>query len=533
MTRLFIQFYVGVLIVLFLAWYIHGIVLKQRSNADWARVVEEAHSGGARLVARAVDTAPAANRERVLDGMRERFDYSVTIVAVADLPNELQARIARGDDVASYRPGNYVVAALDDRNEAVRLGPFPNYDLKGIEESLGGWMRLTADELNAAALDQREDALKKLQERFDFPIEIIGQDDLPEAPKERISHGADVPFYRHDAEGKEQWFAATPLASGKEVVRFGPFPSFTPTDQEAATTTLAFVLLPAALAIALLLRPVAQQLRHVENAARSIAGGDLSARVDERKVKSARTLAQAFNNMASRTETMLRTQRELLQAVSHELRTPLSRIHFAIDLIREAKESDERNMRLDSLDIAAQELDDLVGELLSYVRLETSAPQLQLDEVHLLPLVNELIEKQALLHPAMRFEIGEQFSREEMVVRADEANLRRALGNLIANAGRFAKSRVVFRVRISHDTVVIDVDDDGPGIPEADRERIFDPFVRLDDSSRGAGLGLALVRRIVTKHGGQVIAQGSPLGGCRIRTTWPCIPSPSRVNDSA
>jgi len=163
----------------------------------------------------------------------------------------------------------------------VRLGPFPKYDLREIEEAIGGWMRLAADKLNAAAIDKRQALLDEVNARFNLPVDIARRDELPDWPKGRIARGEDIVFYSPDSQLDDQWFAATPLSGGTKVVRFGPFPNFECVEQKAATTTLALVLLPAALAIALLLRPVAGQLRHVERAAREIASGNLGARVDE------------------------------------------------------------------------------------------------------------------------------------------------------------------------------------------------------------------------------------------------------------
>jgi two-component system sensor histidine kinase RstB len=259
----------------------------------------------------------------------------------------------------------------------------------------------------------------------------------------------------------------------------------------------------------------------VENAAKAVAAGDLSARVDERRVRAAKTLAQAFNNMADRTETLVRTQRELLQAVSHELRTPLSRMRFAIDLVESAKDDEERRKRLESLDAATGELDRLVGELLSYVRMETAPASLDRETVHIVEAVDEWIEKQDGLFPTVSFAIDDETRRSEPVIQADRTALERAVGNLLANAGRFARGRVIVRSHVSPQGLVLDVDDDGPGIPVGDRPRVFEPFVRLDESGRGAGLGLALVRRIVQNHGGEVSILDSPLGGCRVRTVWP------------
>ena len=528
MTRLFIRFYVGVLAVLFMAWYIHGAVLKRRADADRARVFEEAHGGGARLVARELSVSPPEQRERTLESLRKRFAYPVDVIPWQELPGSLQRRLSRGSDVAFYRPQGKsptVVATLSSGAEVVRLGPFPSYDLAEIEDSLSGWMRLAADRLDSATLDQRLVALRQLREQFYFPIDIVSDAVLPEGHKRRLRAGEDVVFFEQE---EDRWFAATLLPNSAEVVRFGPFPSFQQIEQKAATTTLALVLLPAALAIALLLRPVTRQLRYVERAATAIASGDLSARVDEDRVNSAKSLAHSFNHMASRTESLVRTQRELLQAVSHELRTPLSRMRFAIDLVATAKDDQERAQRLQSLDAATEELDQLVGELLSYVRMETTAPRLDREQIALQDALDVVIPKLSSLHPSIKFDAtaikdGENDGDTEDVVFADRVALQRVLGNLLGNAGRFAKSQVKITTEPCNGTMAIDVDDDGRGIPASDRERVLEPFVRLDGNtnSQGVGLGLALVKRIVTQHGGSVEVLASPLGGCRVRTKWP------------
>jgi two-component system sensor histidine kinase RstB len=416
-----------------------------------------------------------------------------------------------------------VVAALSDDAQVLRLGPFPQYDLREIEEAIGGWMRLTAEKLDAVAIDDRQAVLEELNGRFNFPVDVARREELPDGPRGRIARGEDVVFYAPGAGLDDEWFAAAPLSGEAEFVRFGPFPSFERVEQKAATATLALVLLPAALVIALLLRPVAGQLRHVERAAREIASGHLGARVDEQRVQSAKPLAQSFNNMATRTEALIRTQRELLQAVSHELRTPLSRMRFSIELIGAAKGDDQRKRRLEELDAATEELDELVGELLTYVRMETLEPQLNIERISLQDMFDVLIPKYAVLYPSVHFEVSEAIRRDENGILAERTGFQRAIGNLLSNAGRHAKSQVTVAIASGNAFVTVDVDDDGQGIQECDRARAFEPFQRLDDGTngRGAGLGLALVKRIVTQHGGSVEILTNPLGGCRIRTTWP------------
>ena len=529
MTRLFIRFYVSVVIVLFLAWYIYGLVLQRRSDADWARVVEEAHGGGARLVARELNAVPPETRDQRLKKINEKFDYLVDVVALTDLPDPLQKRISNGADVASFRAMGVVIATLGNGSEVVQLGPFPDYTFLSIENSISGWMRLIASKIDVAPPNEHAGILKDLQQQFDIPITIEKNAELSDWPRQRIAEGANaVVFAEEEHVGEPRnWFAVATLTSKSDLVRVGPFPSFEESEPKAATTTLSLVLFPAALAIALLLRPMARQLSHVENAAKAIAAGDFSARVDERSIGEAKPLASAFNNMAGRTERLLRTQRELLQAVSHELRTPLARMGFAIDLTRDAKTAQEREERLQSLEDATEDLNALVEELLRYVRLEDSLPKLAIEDIELFSVVETLINKYALTMPTVEFEIGAGLRDGNIVVRAERVSLARVLSNLLANAGRFSQSRVVVEAHRKEDGIVITVDDDGPGIPEGDRDRVFEPFVRLNESGNGVGLGLALVLRIVRGHDGVVAVDTSPLGGCQMQVVWPESKTPA------
>lgn len=528
MTRIFLLVYVGVLAVLFSAWYIHGAVSEQRALADKARVFEEAHGGGARTLARHLSEAKD-DRAAVLAEIQSQFQYPLELRPLDFLPPRLQQRLTGDEDVVFFPwvgRGDTVACALQGNKDVIILGPFPDYRLQTIEESLGGWMRLTADEINAANLEgRRAEKLTQLKERFDFPLTVLPIAELPDWPKLGMAGGKDVVFYSPfpQASDKAKWFSAIPLDDGESAVRFGPFPNFEKIEQKAATTTLALVLLPAAIAIALLLRPVAWELRHVENAARTIAEGDLSARVNEDRVSSARTLAEAFNQMAGRTESIVRTQRELVQAVSHELRTPLARMRFAINLIESAETDEERRSWLDSLDTAATDLDELVDELLNYVRLESMEPQLTHEAVGLQETLETLLPKLAGIHPQVEFHVQQTGPAESPWIMADRKGFQRAIGNLLNNAGRHAASEVRVSASESNGFVIVDVDDDGPGIPPGDRQRVLDPFVRLNAEGNhgGTGLGLAIVKRIVTRHGGRVEVMQSPAGGCRIRTAWP------------
>lgn len=386
-------------------------------------------------------------------------------------------------------------------------------NIRVVEQALSGGARLARQRMSDAPRDQAEATLAEIRSEYEYPVHSvrISEMELSDATGKRLRDGEVIYYFGH---------IVIALKDNVRALVFGPLPTFVAPSQTVVTLGFGTVLALVAIAIAILLRPVASQLRAVERTATAIAEGDLSARIDGSHVPKGLPLASAFNTMANRSETLLKSQRELLQLVSHELRTPLARIRFATDLIESSKTDEERRSRLDAVDNATEELDELVGELLTYVRLESDAPSIEPERIDLTSLLPELVKIHAPLHPSIQYECDD--AGENVQVTADHASLSRAIGNLLSNAGRFATERVTVSAYKQNDTIVVQVDDDGQGIPEADRDKIFDPFVRLEDATdRGAGLGLALVKRIATRHGGSISVGESPNGGARFSLFLP------------
>jgi two-component system sensor histidine kinase RstB len=402
-----------------------------------------------------------------------------------------------------------------------------------VEKIVGGSVRLSRnliDETND--ITSRDRTLAYINGLFDYKVQIVDADLAPNFANERFQQGDSVVALV--VAGEEDLVFGTPLADDTQLLVFGPCPiGISAPSRLHLMTGLGTIMLVVAGAIALLLRPVALQMSAMEKAATAIAGGDLTTRVKVCDVPSASTLARALNTMANRVERLLLTQKELLQVVSHELRTPLSKIHFAIDLIRDTTDDAERSERLDSLERSTTQLDELVAELLQYVKFETGQIPLDVEDIPLLPLVVEIIEEQSFINPAIRFEVGAELRKSRPTLPADRHRLKRAIGNIVSNAGRFAASTVVIDATITDRTVRIHIDDDGTGIAEENQTRVFEPFFRCDESKGGAGLGLALVRRIIDRHGGSADCSKSPLGGARFQLTLPrddTIPSAYRYN---
>lgn len=384
-------------------------------------------------------------------------------------------------------------------------------NIRVVEQALSGGARLAKQHMDDVKSNAGRSGLAEIQSVFEYPVHEV---DIPElrmdgSLQQRLRDGEAVFYYDHIVIALDE--------PGKALV-FGRLPQFVGPSQAVVTLGFGTVLALVGVAIAILLRPVVLQLRAVERTATKISAGDLSARIDRTQVPKGLPLATAFNQMADRTETLLRSQRELLQLVSHELRTPLARIRFATDLIESSKTDEERRARLEAVDNATQELDELVGELLTYVRLDSEAERSESERIDLSSLLPDLVSLHAPLHPDIEFEV----ESSSVEVTADHASLCRAIGNLISNAGRFARQRVTVRAFQQVDQIVIQVQDDGPGVPVENRDKIFDPFVRLDNAvGRGTGLGLALVKRIATGHRGSVSVDDNPGGGALFSLSLP------------
>ncbi|MCP4886783.1 MAG: HAMP domain-containing protein [Planctomycetaceae bacterium] len=396
---------------------------------------------------------------------------------------------------------NYVYATQNlERNIAV------------IEEALGGGALLARDEFIRGGEEEYLQTMERVESRFKYPIRVIDRSERP-MPAEmdaRLDQGEAVYFW-----GMIQ----ASLPSSPYLVELGPLPQFVGPSDYVELLALAAIFLLTAVAIAFLLRPVVKQLRTVETVAMEIANGDFSARIEDKSSNTVQ-LSHAFNTMANHVENSIKDQKEFLQAVSHELRTPLARIRFASELIRTAKDDEQRDTRIIAIETATEELDELVGELLNYVRFGDADQVANQVPVNVPELIEEVVESHRPLAPNLSFHTV--FSDAPTNFLTHRNGLARAIGNLIGNACKFGKTKVEVSATTESERLLITVDDDGNGIEEAYRERIFEPFHRANhETPPGHGLGLALVRRICSRMDGTVIASESPLGGARFQIQLP------------
>lgn len=255
-------------------------------------------------------------------------------------------------------------------------------------------------------------------------------------------------------------------------------------------------------------------LRRLRQTMDRFGRGDLTARVGSRRRDEIGEVSRAFDVLAERLETLVTAERRLLQDVSHELRSPLTRLDVAIDL---AIKRDDRGPLLARIRSDVTRLSSLVGELLQLTRAEGDPSARVLEDVRLDELVRHLADGCALEAEARGCRL-ELHVDSPMIVRGDSELLHRAVENVLRNAIRHAPegSPIAVSLERRDSGARIVVRDLGAGVPPALLSSIFEPFFRVEgDRSResgGIGLGLAIARRAVGLHQGQITARNAEPG---------------------
>lgn len=238
-------------------------------------------------------------------------------------------------------------------------------------------------------------------------------------------------------------------------------------------------------------------------------------------------LAQAFNQMAQRLRELVASHREMTNAVSHELRTPLARMKFALAMLEAQLADSKAQQHLHGITQDIHEMESLISSLLVYAGFEQHTQSLQKREGQMQDLLETLRER-FLRAGKSHLQMDIVNLSKEVTCLCEWKLMETAVQNLVNNAVRYAQSRIRIEYGKQGHEWYLAVEDDGPGIPLAERERIFDSFVRLyhtdaerESRSSGFGLGLAIVKRIMQWHKGQVKAlDPQVLTGARIELRW-------------
>ncbi|MCB2020047.1 MAG: sensor histidine kinase N-terminal domain-containing protein [Burkholderiaceae bacterium] len=237
-------------------------------------------------------------------------------------------------------------------------------------------------------------------------------------------------------------------------------------------------------------------------------------------------LVQALNALLQRLDASFGAQRAFVSDAAHELRSPLTALRLQIGQLRRSPDAAAREAALEALSAGVERAVRLVEQLLTLARSEPGARQDKFEAIELGELVRQAVAD-TVPYAASRGTELELDAQEGVMLQGDPVGLTALARNLADNAVRYAPSASHVQIRVAMDggKPTLRVDDAGPGIPPADRERVFDRFYRREadgegEAAQGTGLGLAIVKRVAERHGASVTLGDSPLGGLRVEVRF-------------
>ena len=282
--------------------------------------------------------------------------------------------------------------------------------------------------------------------------------------------------------------------------------------------------------IALWLLPLLKRLNLLDSHAKKFGEGNLTTRMPTKGFTYIKNIETAFNTMASQIQQLIADNKLLSRAVSHDLKTPLSRLRFGLDTLAEENRPEKREAYLNRLDVDLDHMESLINTLLDYARLEENQLALPIKLVDLSGFIADYVNCFKLsCHAQIRTALHHSIS-----IKANQNCLTMLMQNLLTNAEKFSVQKIQVTLESINDWAFIYIDDDGPGIPEVDRERMLKPFQKSEavnshsqtinnhKKTTSHGMGLAICSRIVEWLGGDIqLGQSEQLGGASVRVKLP------------
>ena len=526
---IFLRIYAGLVILVVLV-AVFGYLLVQIINYQRAQEYRESLTDGmAYIISEGVARQP--NLQQKMDWVSDASDLL-----------ELPIHYVEASKVDITRAEGRRIA---ERKAVVRWDAESGiaYIVVGLRDDPGHYLYIKADSITERQMKalpvfildylvyypgQEKEYLARIQDYFSYPVSIENVQNLPldseQIGRLRLDHS--IILYRDSASIRGTTISIiSPIpGSTSQVLVMGPVPLFNWMPFQLATGITLLSLFVLSLGVYGLLVPMQRKLREVSYALNKMKTGNMSLRLPVEGSDEMATLASSFNNMSDHIQRLIEAQRELMRAVSHELRTPVARIRFGVEMMVDEDDYDYRLQQVEQIDKDIEALNTLIDEIMTYAKLEQGMPSIEFEKVNLFEVLNQVaLETEALKTQ----KIIELHSMPDVVVEAERRYLHRVIQNLVGNAVRYCDNKILISGGLDQDgQAYVCVEDDGPGIPEIDRARIFEAFARLDDSrtraSGGYGLGLSIVSRIVYWFGGTIQVDQSPtLGGARFTMTWP------------
>ncbi|WP_308364829.1 MULTISPECIES: ATP-binding protein [unclassified Microbulbifer] len=380
------------------------------------------------------------------------------------------------------------------------------------------WQELAADlAFTLDHIEDRESFLNSWQQYSQLPLSVYKKSEFPVPPTlSKSFYNGDPLFLKTDGTVSVHFYM--PRSSdilSLDVHHDKPLPSNTPIN---LILTLGFYI-GMAIAIIIWLYPLLSHLNKLRAAANQFGEGDLSARVEIKPRSYILDIEREFNAMAERIQCLVSDNKLLSRAVSHDLKTPLARLRFGLDTLAEEQSDKLRQKYVNRLNNDLDEMESLVSTLLDYARLDEANIKLQMEDIDLNDFLPQLIS----LHANSLIDIQLKTATAQAIVYADRRYLAMQINNLIDNSLQYSKRTVKISVSVGNQYITLSIEDDGPGIPEDQWDRILQPFQKGGQkiNPNNHGMGLAITSKISQWFRCKLVLGSSvTLSGAKIELTY-------------
>jgi two-component system, OmpR family, sensor kinase len=393
------------------------------------------------------------------------------------------------------------------------------------EKSAAATVAVLADRLQEAPVESWKTRIAGMAARTGLDLEIFAPGEIAGGDTlQRLSRGENA--YMRSSAG-DSWVLKR-IDKDHVLALKSPAPAGQRGPLEWGLTIVFYAVI--ALVLMFWIWPLTRDLRALERAAAQYGNRNWRFAAEIKPHSQIYPLAKTFRKMAARIDGLIESHKDMSNAVSHEIKTPLSRMQFEIELAQQAGSMTDVKASLANIKTDIDAINGLVKATLGYAILERADLALNLAEHNFTSLIPAIVE--SVKHDTRPgIAIAAQVQSDADHVICDVHLFETVLKNLLYNASRYASSRinVTFTSRKGLNELL--VEDDGPGIPEQERGRVFQSFVQLNPAAGkkvGYGLGLAIVKRAIEWHGGHVQIADSSLGGALVRATWPVSPADTR-----
>jgi len=529
---IFVRIYAGLLIVCLCVALFAQLLMDTINQERMQTYRENMATGAFYLVSEGLaHQETETQREYWLSDASSLFGSTFRIVALEniDFSASERRRFENGETVVRYvsQPAYADVyhRLPNDKVLTVRVSQVTEQQVRAMAVFL-------LDDLSYyATLPEKRTRLAELEDKFSYPLSLNSVDtfNLDDDQLARLRRDEVVLLLQdsNSSQGNSSIKIVIPSEINDMAVLMGPIPLFNWFPLNLIISMVLISMFLISLGVYALIFPLERKLQLIQVGVNEVSDGNLDIQVQVIGQDEIARLSATFNAMTSHIKRLIESQRELTRAVSHELRTPVARIRFAVDMLADTDDEDSRFMQRDYIDEDIESLNGLIDEILTYAKLEEGSPKLDLESVNLKELVEQIVRETNALGKDIKI-VGNPPNSKVTAV-ADRRYLHRVIQNLAGNALRYAEGTIIISAWVKKGNAFVSVEDDGQGIPEEDREKVFIPFARLDDSrtraSGGYGLGLSIVSRIAFWFNGSMRVDESPqLGGARFIMTWPIKP---------